>query len=193
MKKRAMILMLPIILGWGCEKKFNTPSSGTANPIRTSANNGTFTLSCEAVCPDTVNNAVITLACPTPMNLSAVKSADNVVIYSCAYPAQLPQRFNNSSVSLISSSICSSSTICVSTSGCSGSNNNGSLVLGCGSTLPCSANNAVITITCPTLTDLSAIQYADNADIVSCVVPCKLPQRFDNGSLTIDPSVSSGP
>ncbi len=187
MKKNTMFLGLLGLtvfswLVWSCTSKPATsPSTGG-----TSANSSSFILPCGATLPSSANSSEITLSCSTPMDLSSIKSANSTDIFACAAPSHLPQSFNSSSVSIITGTACSApTTTCAGPSSCSGSINSSNLTINCGDTLPCSANSAVITITCQTMTDLSSIQSADSTEIYMHNAPCKLPKSFESSQIIL--------
>jgi hypothetical protein len=188
MKRSSMVFGLLLLavfswVVWSCSSKSSlAPSSASG----TSANSSSFIMPCGATLPSSANSASITLSCSTPMDLSSIQSANSSTIYACAAPSHLPQSFNSSSVSIISGTPCAApTTTCSGPSTCSGSLNASNITVNCGDTLPCSTNSAVVTISCPTITDLSSIQSANSTFIYMHNVPCKLPQSFNSSQIIL--------
>jgi len=164
--------------------KITTPSSPSSTS-GTSANSSQFVLACGATLPSSANSSSITLMCGTAVDLSSMQSANSTNIYACVNPSNMPKSFNSSNV-FTGASYCSApTTTCAGPSACSGSLNSSNITVNCGGTLPCSANSAVITITCATITDLSSIQSANSTIIYMHNAPCKLPQSFNSSQIIL--------
>jgi hypothetical protein len=157
----------------------------TTSITTTTANSSSFVLSCGATLPMSANDSLVTLACSSSMDLSSMVSANSTTIYACSSPSLLPPSFNSSAVSIMSAACSIPTTICSGPSSCSGSANSSSLVVNCGDNLPCYANSSVITIACPTITDLSAIQTANSTEIYMHNAPCKLPLAFNSSEIIL--------
>lgn len=177
------LIILPIsLIIWSCNP-ITTPSS--PNGGASSANSSQLVLACGATLPLSANSSSITLACGTSVDLSSMQSANSTNIYACTTPSGSPQNFNSSNV-FTNSSYCSApTTTCGGPSACSGTANSTNITVNCGGSLPCSANSAVITIACPTITDLSSIESANSTIIYMHNAPCKLPKNFNSSQIIL--------
>jgi hypothetical protein len=162
------------VLG-GC-KSISNPADPNAQPtpISWSANGSDFCLPCGAALPLNMNGCNVTLACPTPVDLSAIKISNGNEFIACVPPARMPVDSNATSVT-VSAASCSSTPVTCSGVPCSELTNSGDMTVDCGGTLPCTTNSCVITIACPTLTDLSSIISANGVDFYMHQPPCRLP------------------
>lgn len=163
----------------GC-KNLTDPTDPNAQPtpISWDANASVFCLPCGAAMPLKMNGCTVTLACPTPVDLGAIKISNGNEFYACVAPSRLPMDSNAISVS-VTASVCSAPSTARDGVPCSGLSNSGDMTVDCGGTLPCTANACAITIACPTLTDLSSIVNANGVDFYMHAPPCRLPLQIN--------------